>query len=650
MTSEPLRILCLEDNVLDAELIVLRLRNDGVAHVLDRVDTRERFEAALARNGYDLVLADYALPAFDGLTALRVVRRMAPDLPFIFVSGASGEDVAIEAVKGGATDYVLKQRLSRLTPVVRRAVSEARERQERQSVEKALQENERRHGLMVQYLKDIAIVFLDSGGHVASWNAGAERILGYPESAVMGRHMGTFVPENVDGVGTAADWLRRAEAGEEVQVEARHLRPNGTSFWAEILIASVRDESRSVEGYVMIVRDVTERKIAYERSILARRMESTATVVGGLAHEFSNILNNVMGFATLIKKYIHDHGRVLKYSQAIEQSVRRGDEVTQRLLAFARVEERSPEPVAIGPLIDDVVERIRRECPDTIVIQKKYDAALPEVTGVKSELQQALMNICLNARDAILLHAPSGGSGVVTLEATRSQVTEDLTPALLLPVGTDCVALRVTDTGTGIRQEIADRIFDPFFTTKESGRGAGLGLSIVYAVIRGHRGVVLVDSMPGKGSTFRIYLPAHDPHRHLNGKNGDTGGRHAELILLVDDEQGMLEFGRDILVEHGYRVMTAHDGTEALAIYSEHHAEISMVILDLILPGIDGGQTYLAMKRINKNLKAMFCSGFTSDEIISSLLQEEHLRAVRKPFQVSEFLAAVRESLDTPHP
>jgi PAS domain S-box-containing protein len=502
---------------------------------------------------------------------------------------------------------------------------------------------------MVQYLKDIAIVFLDPDGHVASWNAGAERIIGFAESGIMGRHIRTFVPD-VDGAGTAEDWLRRATAGEEVQVEVRQTRPNGTSFWAEILMASVCEAGSTVEGFVMIVRDVTERKIAYERSILARRMESTATVVGGLAHEFSNILNNVMGFATLIKKYIHDHGRVLKYSQAIEQSVRRGDEVTQRLLAFARIEERSPEPVAIGPLIDEVADRFRQECPESIVIQKKCDATLPDVTGVKAELEQALMNICLNARDAILLHAPSGGHGVVVLEAARGQVSEDLAPALLLPVGKECISLGITDTGMGIRQEIADKIFDPFFTTKEAGRGVGLGLSIVYAVIRGHHGVVLVDSTPGKGSTFRIYLPVHDPHRAERGRNGDSAGKHSELILLVDDEQGMLEFGRDILAEHGYRVMTARDGAEALAIYNEHHSEISLVILDLILPGMDGGQTYIAMKRINKNLKAMFCSGYTSDQIISSLLQEEHLRAVRKPFQIAEFLSVVRESLDAPRP
>jgi PAS domain S-box-containing protein len=649
MRTSPLRILCLEDNRLDAELIALRLQNDGVEHTIDRVDTRESYEAALATGSYDLILADYSLPSFDGWTALRLVRGLHPDLPFIFVSGASGEDIAIEAVKSGATDYVLKQRLTRLTPVVRRAIRELREKQERYDTERVLRETERKHRLMVQYLRDMAIVFLDPGGHIASWNAGAELITGYAEAEITGQHVSALMPEEVEGMGAASDWLHRAGAGEEVQVEVRHTCPDGSSFWAEILVASVRDAGAAVEGYVMIIRDITERHEAQERTLVARRMESTATVMGGIVHEFSNILNNVQGFATLIKKYIHDHGRILKYSQAIEQSVQRADEVTQRLLAFARVEERTPEPFAIGPLIDEVTDVLRKECPEEITITNRCEASIPEITGVRGELRQALVNLGLNARDAIQAQAAMGGRSTITLEALRGRVTESIAPALSLPVGDECTILRVIDTGIGVRPEIADRIFDPFFTTKESGRGAGLGLSIVYTVIRGHHGIVLVDSSPGHGSTFSIYLPAHDPHRRDNGRNGDGAVPRSELVLLVDDEEGMLEFGRDILVEHGYRVLTACDGAEALALYKERHDEISMVILDLILPGMDGGQTYLAMKCINKNLKAMFCSGYTSDQIISSLLQEEHLLAVRKPFRIDEFLSAVRACLDGSH-
>lgn len=379
-----------------------------------------------------------------------------------------------------------------------------------------------------------------------------------------------------------------------------------------------------------------------------RRMEVTATVVGGIAHEFSDILDNVLGFTSLVKKYIHDHGKVLKYSQAIEQSVKRGDEVAQRLRAFARPDKRAPEPVKVCAVIEDVAGAMRGECSEHVSVVQRCGADVPDILAVRKELVQAMMHLCRNARDAILQNAPAGGCGTIVIGADRSQVTDDVAPALMLPVGDACVTLHVSDDGIGIRQEIADRIFDPFFTTKESVRGAGLGLSIVYTVVRGHHGTILVESSPGNGSTFRILLPAYSNLRAAQAHGAEPRGRKTELILLVDDERPMLDFGRDVLTDHGYRVLTARDGAEALEIYRRQPGEISLVILDLIMPRMDGGQAYVAMKQINPSVRAMFCSGSTSDDVISSLLDEEHLRAIRKPFKIGEFLAAVRETLDAP--
>jgi len=404
--------------------------------------------------------------------------------------------------------------------------------------------------------------------------------------------------------------------------------------------------SVAITRAVREAEDRRKRREAESALLRAQRIEGMATVVGGIAHEFSNILNNVLGFTSLIKKYIHDRSKVLKYSQAIEQSVARGDEVTQRLLAFARSDTRTPESVPIPLLMEEVAAATRKDCPETVSVVKRFDTDVPDVLGVRKELHQALMNLCMNARDAIAQNAVTGGRGTITLEAARTRITDDVAPALLLPAGEDCVTLRVSDDGVGIPGEIADRIFDPFFTTKESGRGAGLGLSIVYTVVRGYHGAVLVESTPGRGSTFRVLLPIYNPLRPVRERGEDPRTRRTELILLVDDEPPMLEFGRDILTDHGYEVVTASNGVEALEIYRRRAGEIALVILDLIMPQMDGGQTYIAMKRINASVKAMFCSGYTSDEVISSLLQEEHLRAVRKPFKISEFLASVRETLD----
>jgi signal transduction histidine kinase len=399
--------------------------------------------------------------------------------------------------------------------------------------------------------------------------------------------------------------------------------------------------------FATIVEDITDRVLMQERLLRARRMEGMATVMGGIAHEFSNILNNVLGFNTLTRKYAHDREKSLKYSRAIEKSVLRGDEITRQLLAFARVEDRALEPVDIAGLVEELAESIGRELPAGVHFLKRMDPGLPRVLGVRGELLQAAMNLCLNARDAIRQNPATGGRGTITIEAERAVVTEGLASTLVLQEGGPCLVLRVSDTGIGIREEIADRIFDPFFTTKEPGRGAGLGLSIVYTIIRGHHGTVTVDSKVGQGSTFCVYLPAFDAMRGATPRDGHTTvPAIAELILLVDDEQPMLEFGRDILADHGYRVITATNGMEAISRYRECADDVALVILDLIMPRMDGGQTYIELKKIKRSVKAMFCTGYTSDEVISSLLQEEHLRAVRKPFQIEEFLGTVRAVLD----
>jgi len=437
--------------------------------------------------------------------------------------------------------------------------------------------------------------------------------------------------------------LLAAHAEEPAALEALH--EGATDY---VLMDNLRRLPAVIARALRETEDRQKRREAENALARAQRMESMAAAVGGIAHEFSNILNNVLGFTGLVKKYSHDRAKILKYSQAIEQSVLRGDEVTQRLLAFAGSESRAAEPVAVRPLMEGIAAVLRKESPARVSVAENYDPELPDVLGVHRELHQALMNLCRNARDAILQNAPTGGRGTITLGALRTRITEDIAPSVFLPAGEECVTLCVTDDGIGIPGEIAERIFDPFFTTKESGRGAGLGLSIVYTIVRGHKGAIEVDSSPGKGSTFRILLPVYNPLRPAPEQNSQSQARNTEVILLVDDELPMLEFGRDILSDHGYQVLTASDGVEALDIYRQRSKEISLVILDLIMPRLDGGQTYMEMKKINASLKAMFCSGYTSDEVISSLLEEEHLRAVRKPFKITEFLEAVRETLDTP--
>jgi two-component system, cell cycle sensor histidine kinase and response regulator CckA len=257
-------------------------------------------------------------------------------------------------------------------------------------------------------------------------------------------------------------------------------------------------------------------------------------------------------------------------------------------------------------------------------------------------LYQVLLNLVVNARDAM----PGGGS--ISVEAMNRLVGRDVSSKFVTSNSVHCIELRVTDTGGGIPEDVRDKIFDPFFTTKDKGMGTGLGLSIVYNIVRGHHGSIIVDSAVGRGTTFSIYLPAlesleaDDPR--MPEKAFATGNN--ELILFVDDDEPTQDLARELLEDQGYRVLIAGDGLAAIDLYREHGKDVALVVLDLVMPKLDGGQTYVELKRFNPDVKAFFCTGFVSNDIITSLLAEEDLKALQKPFQAAEFLAMVREALD----
>jgi two-component system, cell cycle sensor histidine kinase and response regulator CckA len=397
-------------------------------------------------------------------------------------------------------------------------------------------------------------------------------------------------------------------------------------------------------GYLF---DDTERKRLEEQLRQSQKMESIGTLASGIAHDFNNILNNVLGFATQLKKHLHDQTRVLKYSQNIEKSAARGAELSAQLLSFARVSKREYVPTNVGPIIDEVMSLCQETFPRNITLRATSDAPLRFVQGDRGALYQVLLNLCLNARDAVISRV-GNGEGMLTIDARNSVVGQDISTQLLGANDQYCVELRVTDNGTGIPREIRERIFDPFFTTKERGRGTGLGLSVVYSIVRNHRGVMQVESEEGEGSTFRVFLPAIaqmpaveaviEPPPTVRGQN--------ELVMIVDDEESMQELARELLEDHGYKVAIAGNGRDAIEIYARRHAEIALVILDLVMPGLDGGQTFMELKKINPGLKAFFCTGFMPDRVIAALLEREHLRAIQKPFNPLSFVQVVREVLD----
>lgn len=412
------------------------------------------------------------------------------------------------------------------------------------------------------------------------------------------------------------------------------------------------DEQGNLVEIVGYLIDVTERRMLEQQLLQAQKMESIGLLVSGIAHDYNNILNNIIGFATQLKKYSYDAHRVLKYAATIEKSALRGAELATQLLSFARKKDRGDEVVDFRKIVDELSSLASETFPKTITFETHVDPFLQPVQGNQSELYQALLNLCLNAVDAIKAKPQRPGYGTLRLELRNKPGGGDFYPQRSEPAHKQIdqwLEIRVSDDGIGIPQEIQNRIFDPFFTTKERGQGTGLGLTMVYNIISNHKGLLSVESEIGCGTTFHILLPAIQKETAHEQTNvfPDHLGNSRGVVLLADDEVPMQDIGRELLEEQGYTVLIARDGQEALEIFRSRVSEIDLVILDLVMPRLDGGQAYLEMKKIKNDLRALFCTGYASDELIKSLLQQENLKALQKPFRSGEFVKLVNELLTT---
>jgi two-component system, cell cycle sensor histidine kinase and response regulator CckA len=510
----PLRILHLEDSPADAELIKSILPASGIDCIVTCVKSRGEFKTALEQHTYDLIISDYKLPGFDGLSALEMAREKAPDCPFIFVSGALGEEAAIESLKRGATDYLLKDRLGRLGAAVRRALREA------------------------------------------------------------------------------------AESAEKKVLEAQLLR--------------------------------------------AQRMETIGALAGGVAHDLNNALVPIVIGAQLLKEGFHDEAERAKFLDLITKSAQRCTQMVRQILTFAKGSKGKVGSVHLPSLITEVAKIVDDTFPKSIVIRTRTSEDVWGVEGDPTELHQVLMNLCVNARDAM----PQGGQLTLTAQNVQSPA-EVLPPEDATARSGPFVLLTVVDTGTGIAPEILPRILDPFFTTKSADKGTGLGLSTVANIVKRHGGVLRIHSELGKGTEFRILLPVSEnavvaETRHMPGALPVGRG---ELILIVDDEQVVVELARTTLENYGYRVITAPNGLEAIACFERHKNEIRLILTDTDMPFLDGMKAIRAIHDINPNVPVIIASGTTQESAHVERIDGRHVTTLSKPYQVAGLLEGVARAL-----
>ena len=497
------RILHLEDDPLDAELILHRLEADGLDCRIERAETEAAFLQALERGGVDLVLADFSLPGANGLEALRLARQVKPEVPFIIVSGVIGEEAAVDSLKSGATDYILKDRLSRLTPAVRRALEEAALRRDRKSL---------------------------------------------------------------------GDQLTRAQ-----------------------------------------------------------KLEIFGELAGGVAHDYNNILTIIMANSGLLMAGLAEGTRLHKHASQIEYACTQAASLTRQLLVFSSNRGRDTAVLDLGGVVQTGESMLARLLPESVALDVSPADAPLHITADRGDLEQVLINLVLNARDAIR------SQGMIGIETGRIQKD-----------GRELVFLKVRDNGSGMTREVKARMFEPFFTTKPEGSGTGLGLATCRRLILSMDGEITVKSQPGRGTEFRILLPVAQgglasPSRPPVAAEMPRGN---EKILIAEDNHMLRDMMACQLEELGYEVLQAANGIEGLDVFAQSKENPPVLIIaDVALPLLSGREMVRLLQRSSPGLRVLHTSGHSDQTIAALGFQLPAAHVIRKPFTLGELTLRIREIL-----
>ncbi|OPY72194.1 MAG: Blue-light-activated protein [Syntrophorhabdus sp. PtaU1.Bin002] len=418
----------------------------------------------------------------------------------------------------------------------------------------------------------------------------------------------------------------------------RIMRHAGETIWADMNAVSIEWGGRP--AFLVFLRDITEKKRMEAELIQAQKMEAIGTLAGGIAHDFNNLLMGVIGYTSLMlldKDEADPHYHKLK---SIEKLVQSGADLTKQLLGFARGGKYEVKPTDLNELIGKSSEMFGRTKQE-ITMHRKYEKGLHPADIDRGQIEQVLLNLYVNAWQAM----PGGGD--LYLETKNVVLDAAYTKPHSLSPG-PYVKISVTDTGTGMDLATQQRIFEPFFTTKEMGRGTGLGLASAYGIIKNHGGIISVESEPGKGSTFSIYLPASQGQVEIENLQPSEIVRSTETVLLVDDQEMILAVGGEMLKVLGYEVFAAQGGEEALAIYREKGEMIDVVILDMIMPAVSGGETYDRLKAINPGVKVILSSGYSIDGQATEIMARGCSGFIQKPFNIGDLSEKIREVLGRP--
>jgi two-component system cell cycle sensor histidine kinase/response regulator CckA len=673
MVERPIRVLLIEDNPFDVRIIQdILSQAEGTPFEITAAARLSEGLNHLNTGGFDVLLLDLNLPDQKGLSSLGKILSIDKKLPIIIISGIGDEKTALDALKKGAQDYFVKGNLdgrvvtrsiryaierNRIEEELKRAREELelrvkertaqlvrlneelkKENIDRTRAEDVMRESEEKWRNLFE--NSIEAVFtMNLKGRIASANDAALALTEYSREELIGKSSLVFIRHDVRRfLREAMVHLYRTDQP-IVNLAYAIITKSGRERAVEGYINVIKKENRTV-GFVGTLRDITDKKRLAEQLLQVQKMEAVASLAGGMAHNFNNILVGIMGYAEylLSKKDADDPD--YKALSIIHEGTHRASELTRQLLSSARTGQFNPEKINLNDVVRKALPLIQGTFTKSIEIKTELAADLDPVEGDAGQLEQSLLNLCINARDAM----PSGG--LIAIETKNQRLDEAFVKDHIEAGEGDYIVVSVSDTGNGIPPSVRGRIFEPFFTTKEERGGTGMGLCSVYGIVKNHKGMITVASEVKKGSAFTLYFPS--ARKKGDGSLLSRGKKikgESELILLIDDEPVVREMWGDFLNMLGYRVITARDGKEGVALVEQRRDEIDLVILDLIMPRLGGRETLVKIREIKPDIKVIITSGYTEYEKVKEMLGEKTVGFIPKPSRLEEISHKIREVL-----
>ena len=630
--NDIVNVLLIEDDE-DDYFITRRLLSQAQVIECDLTWVRtydEGLEAVLSEP-HDVALIDYQLGTRNGLELLREANEQGCSMPMILLTGHGDLEVDLSAMEAGAADYLSKDEID--GPLLERTIRYARERKE-------AEERIRKQATLLDKARD-AIIAYDMDGQVVYWNKSAERLTGWSADEMLGETARDYLYDDDERDKLQKCWAD-IESTDEWTGELRQQTRDGDEIVVESRWTLVRRDDGTPESVLVINTDITERKRLESQFLRSQRMESVGRLVSGIAHDLGNLLVPItLGVKVLEQRHDGDD-KTLRTLSMIKNSAERGSDMVDQVLAFARGVEGERVSVAPETIINEVRSITDETFPDNIDVAAHVEDDLQSIVGDATQIQQVLMNLCVNARDAM----PEGGSLTIRAE---NVILDDQDARLNIEAEPGpYVSIAVSDTGVGMPDDVVDKVFEPFFSTKSEDKGTGLGLSTVYSIVKSHDGFIDIQSEKGVGTTFRVYLPVdeeeigedttEDPAepaiRRSNGRE--------DRVLVVDNEANILEMTHETLRNAGYQVVTAPGGEEALERLATH--SIDVMVTDLMMPNLDGFELIQTARERYPNLPIIAASGLAdgrSDEALDAGAQT----FLSKPFTADKLERAIESAL-----